>query len=53
METATVWMSPPWGVGEPKEVEARPEIISRLMVAGWSQCAPPTKEEVKTDGHDH
>ncbi len=49
----TVWMRPPWGVGEPQQVEARPEIISRLMVEGWSQCAPPEENEVKPDGqHD-
>ncbi len=51
--TNTVWLAPPFGAGEPKEVEARPEILTPLMVAGWSQCAPPQNQEVKPDGHDH
>ena len=37
----TVWMNPPFGVGEPTQVEATPEILVPLMVAGWSQCAAP------------
>ncbi len=36
-----VWMMPPFGKGEPKEFEAKPEIILPLMNAGWNQCAPP------------
>ena len=49
----TVWMRPPFGAGDAKEVDATPEILTPLMVAGWSQCAPPiTKTEVKTDVHD-
>jgi len=49
----TVWMKPPFGVGEPKEVEATPEILTKYMVAGWSQCAPPeVSQEVKTDVDD-
>ncbi len=49
----TVWMRPPWGVGEPVEVEATPEMLTPRMVAGWSQCAPPeAQQEVKTDVHD-
>ena len=47
-----VWMKPPFGVGEPKEVEATPAVLTPLMVAGWSQCDPPAHEEVKTDVHD-
>ena len=40
-----VWMMPPWGNGEPKEVDATPEVLVPLMVAGWSQCPPPVKVE--------
>ncbi len=40
-----VTMNPPFGVGEPKEVEATPEILIPLMVAGWNQCEPPAKHE--------
>ncbi len=53
MDKDTIWMRPPFGMGEPKEVEAAPAEISRLMVAGWSQCAPPSQnEEVKINEHD-
>ena len=38
----TVFLMPPFGVGEPKEVDATPESLAPLMVAGWSQCDPPT-----------
>ena len=50
----TVFMKEPYGVGEPKEVDATPEILSPLMVAGWSQCDPPAVKipEVK-DNVDH
>ena len=48
-----VWMKPPFGVGEPKEVEATPEILTPLMTTGWSQCDPPAaNQEVTTDVHD-
>ncbi len=48
MNSTHVWMRPPFGAGEPKEVEARPEVIGPLMVAGWAQCEPPaTNQEVK------
>ena len=48
-----VWMRPPFGVGDPKKVEATSEVLTPLMVSGWSQCGPPaTNEEVKTDVHD-
>ena len=49
-----VWMKPPFGVGDPKEVEATPAVLTPMMVAGWSQCDPPAHiiEEVKTDVHD-
>lgn len=46
-----VWMMPPSGSGESREVEAEPEVLVPLMVAGWSQCAPPeTNEEVSDVG---
>lgn len=45
-----VWMRAPDG-GEPKEVEAAPEVLVPLMVQGWSQCDPP--EEVRGDVREH
>jgi hypothetical protein len=52
-EKSRVWMAPPWGHGEPKEVEATPEALASLMAAGWSQCAPPRQcEEVTENVHD-
>jgi hypothetical protein len=49
----TVWLKPPFGVGEPKEVEATPGVLTPYMVAGWSQCDPPAAiQEVTTDVHD-
>ena len=37
-----VWMKPPKGIGgEPQQVEATAEILTPLMVKGWSQCEPP------------
>jgi hypothetical protein len=49
--TPKVWLMPPWGRGEPQEVEATPEILVPRMVEGWAQCAPPDakNEEVKND----
>ena len=49
-----VWMKPPFGVGDPKEVDATPEVLTPLMVAGWSQCDPPqaANEEITTNVHD-
>jgi len=48
-----VLMKPPFGVGEPKQVEATPEVLVPLMVAGWSQCEPPAQnEEVNANVHD-
>ena len=46
-----VWMRPPFGQGELKEVEATPAVLVPMMNAGWSQCAPP-EPEVKQDVHD-
>ena len=48
----TVFMRPPWGVGEPQEVEATPDVLTPLLVAGWSQCAPPSESEEVKDVHD-
>ena len=49
----TAWMMPPFGEGEPKEVDATPEVLIPMMTAGWSQCAPPKPtQEVTTDVHD-
>lgn len=48
----TVWLRQPHGQGEPEEVEATPQVLVPLLVAGWSQCAPPAKkdkQEVKED----
>jgi hypothetical protein len=50
MET-TVWLMPPWGKGEPQEVEARTEILVPMLVQGWSQCEPPAKQEGDDDVH--
>ena len=47
-----VWMKPPFGVGEPMEVDAAPEKLTPYMVTGWSQCASPSNEEVTTNVHD-
>ena len=47
-----VWMKPFDG-GEPKEVDATPEVLGPLMVAGWSQCEPPfTGENVNARARD-
>jgi hypothetical protein len=52
MSDSKVWLRPPWGVGEPKEVDATPDVLVPLLVAGWAQCEPPApKEEVKEDVH--
>ncbi len=51
--TDFVYMRPPWGDGEIRKVEAKPEILNPMMVAGWSQCDPPAdNEEVTTNVHD-
>lgn len=48
-----VWMIPPFCVGEPKEVDATPEVLTPLMAAGWSQCEPPAPiQEVTTHVDD-
>ena len=48
-----VWMMPPWRQGEPMEVEATPDVLTPLMVAGYSQCEPPANtQEVPTHVDD-
>ena len=48
-----VRLMPPWGLGEPMEVEATPAILTPLLAAGWSQCEPPAKnQEVTTHVDD-
>ncbi len=37
-----VWMYPPFGIGDPKEVEATPDALTKLMITGWSQGKAPT-----------
>ncbi len=46
MNEQFVWLVPPFGQGEPKMFEAKPEVLVPAMVAGWVQCEPPadTKE---------
>ncbi len=48
MSSDRVYMKPPFDLGEPKEVDATPDVLVPLMLAGWSQCEPPeTQVEVK------
>ena len=48
MAADKVFMRPPFGVGEPKEVDATPEILVPLLVAGWTQCERPTSDQEVT-----
>lgn len=50
--TEFVYMRPPFGDGEIRKVEAKPELLTPLMVAGWSQCEPPAPSEEVTNVHD-
>jgi len=53
MNSDRVYMKPPFGLGEPKEVEATPEVLVPLMLAGWTQCEQPKRsEEVTKNVHD-
>jgi len=53
MSKDRVYMKPPFGLGEPKEVDATPEVLVPLMLAGWNQCDPPKRtEEVTKNVHD-
>jgi hypothetical protein len=48
-----VWMKPPFGAGEPAEVDATPEVLVPLMVAGYTQCTAPERQtEVIENVHD-
>ena len=49
MSDERVWLRPPHGQGEPKQVEAKPELLVPLMIAGWSQCDPPEAEVKNVD----
>jgi hypothetical protein len=52
-ERDTVWLAPPFGQGEPREVDATPEVLTPLLVAGWGPGRPAgNNEEVTTDVHD-
>ena len=49
-----VWLKPPRGqAGEPAEVEPTPEILTPLMVKGWSQCQPPVAKANEPKETDH
>ena len=53
MTDSKVWLRPPWGNGEPKEFDATPDVLTPLLVAGYSQCEPPKKtQEVTTHVDD-
>ncbi len=47
-----VWLRPPFGQGEPKEVEATPGILTPMLVAGWTQCEPPAGNQEIENVHD-
>jgi hypothetical protein len=48
-----VWLAAPFGIGEPKEVEATAEMLTLLMVSGWSQCDPPQQKTSEVKDVDH
>ena len=51
--TEFVYMRAPWGGAEVQKVEAKPEVLTPLMISGWALCEPPANaEEVTTDVHD-
>ena len=53
MTDSKVWLRPPWGNGEPKEFDATPDVLTPLLVSGWSQCEPPANaQEVTTHVDD-
>ena len=43
-----VWLKGPWGQGEPIEVDATPDVLTPLLVLGYSQCDPPVKTQEVT-----
>ena len=46
-----VWLKGPWGQGEPMEVDATPEILTKWMVLGYSQCEPPPAKPQEVTKH--
>ena len=53
MTDSKVWLRPPWGEGEPKEFDATPDVLTPLLVSGWSQCERPANtQEVTTHVDD-
>ena len=49
MNKDRVYMKPPFGLGEPKEVDATPEVLVPLMLAGWTQCELPKRGKEVTE----
>ena len=43
MTDERVWLRPPHGQGEPKQVEAKPELLIPLMLAGWRSAIRPNR----------
>jgi hypothetical protein len=53
MTDSKVWLRPPWGTGEPREFDATHDVLTPLLVAGWSQCEPSANtQEVTTHVDD-
>jgi hypothetical protein len=50
-EGSRVWLAPPWGQGEPIEVDATPDILTKWMVLGYSQCEPPPAKPQEVTKH--
>ena len=50
-EQDRVWLRPPFGVGEPIEVDATPDVLTPLMVLGYSQCDPPPSKAQEVTKH--
>ncbi len=51
--TELVYMRAPWAGAEVRRVDAKPDVLTPLMISGWAQCEPPANaEEVTTDVHD-
>ena len=53
MNKDRVFMKPSFGLGEPREVDATPEVLVPLMLAGWTQCELPKRcKEVTENVND-
>ena len=50
-EENRVWLRPPFGVGEPIEVDATADVLTPLLVLGYSQCEPPPVKAQETTTH--